>query len=36
MKNWKRTALHGEIASRARLEWAEKAVAILENEGVTF
>ena len=32
MKYWKLVALHGEIIYKARLEWAEKAIDILENE----
>jgi len=32
MKYWKIVALHGEIVRKARLEWVEKAIAILENE----
>ena len=32
MKYWKIVALHGEIIRKARLEWVEKAIAILENE----
>ena len=32
MKYWKLVALHGEIMHNARLEWAEKAISILENE----
>ena len=34
MKYWKLVALHGEILRKARLEWAEKAIAILEGEEV--
>jgi len=33
MKYWKIVSLHGEIIRKARLEWVEKAIAILENEG---
>ena len=29
---WRLTALFGEIISKARLEWVEKAITILENE----
>jgi DNA-binding PadR family transcriptional regulator len=32
MKYWKIVALHGEYIRKARLEWAEKAISILENE----
>ena len=32
MKYWKIVALHGEIIRKARLEWVEKAIAILESE----
>jgi len=32
MKYWKIVALHGEIMRKARLEWVEKAIAILEGE----
>ena len=32
MKYWKIVALHGEYIRKARLEWVEKAIAILENE----
>ena len=32
MKYWKLVALHGEIIRKARLEWVEKAIEILENE----
>ena len=31
-KYWKITALFGEIACRAKLEWAEKAITLLEEE----
>jgi len=33
MKYWKIVALHGEIIRKARMEWVEKAIEILENEG---
>ena len=33
MKYWKLVALHGEYIRKARLEWVEKAIEILENEG---
>ena len=32
MKYWKIVALHGEYIRKARLEWAEEAIVILENE----
>ena len=32
MKYWKLVALHGEIIRKARLEWVEKAIEILETE----
>jgi DNA-binding PadR family transcriptional regulator len=32
MKYWKIVALHGKIIRKARLEWVEKAIEILENE----
>ena len=32
MKYWKLVALHGEIINKARVEWADTAIAILENE----
>jgi len=32
LKYWKLVALHGEIVRKARLEWVEKAIAILEGE----
>ena len=32
MKYWNIVALHGEYIRKARLEWVEKAIAILENE----
>jgi len=32
VKYWKLTALHGEIQCRAGVEWADKAIAILEEE----
>ena len=32
MKYWKIVALHGDIIRKARLEWVEQAIAILENE----
>jgi len=31
-KYWRIVALHGEMIRKARLEWVEKAIAILENE----
>jgi DNA-binding PadR family transcriptional regulator len=33
MKYWKIVALHGEMIRKARLEWVEKAIAILETKG---
>ena len=33
IKYWKLVALHGEYIRKARLEWVEKAIAILESEG---
>jgi len=33
MKYWKIVALHGEYIRRARLEWVEEAISIIENEG---
>ena len=32
IKYWKLVALHGEYMRKARLEWVEKAIAILERE----
>jgi len=32
MKYWKLVALHGEIMRKARFEWIEKAIEILEKE----
>jgi DNA-binding PadR family transcriptional regulator len=32
IKYWKLTALHGEIYYRAGMEWADKAIALLEDE----
>ena len=32
MKYWRIVAMHGEYVRKARLEWAEKAISILENE----
>jgi len=32
MKYWKLVVLHGEVMRKARLEWVDKAIAILENE----
>jgi len=29
--HWEITVLHGEIVNRARLEWVEKSIAMLEN-----
>ena len=36
MKYWKIVALHGEYIRKARLEWIEKAIEILENEKDDF
>jgi len=33
MKYWKIVALHGEYIRKARLEWVEKAISIIEHEG---
>jgi len=32
VKYWRLTALHGEIQCKAGIEWADKAIAILEEE----
>jgi hypothetical protein len=32
LKYWKLVALHGEYIRKARLEWVEEAISILENE----
>jgi len=32
MKYWKLVALHGEIMHKARLEWVDKAIEMLESE----
>jgi len=32
MKYWHIVALHGEYIRKARLEWVEKAISMLENE----
>ena len=36
MKYWRIVALHGEILHKARLEWVEKAIEILENKREEF
>jgi len=33
MKYWKIVALHGEYIRKARLEWVQKAISIIENGG---
>ena len=32
MKYWRLVVLHGEVMRKARLEWVEQAISILENE----
>jgi len=32
VKYWKLTALHGEMMLQTRLDWVDKAIAMLENE----